>query len=209
MQHRIEFYGEIISVQPRSNVWRYQLDNRNHALTGYNIFLKGVAEGEEKHFSIAISEKVQEKYRFHIGDCISGTGWTKKYPKLEYADYYRIGSLKKIKEVPYTDNESGPPWTSEVPPASVYDWRGCRILEVRRWRGKCFQCKWAAMANVAIEYDWGVKQQFKFESFCYGPKNCKYYNMGHPRSVPNKRTGTLYDDGCLDEILTENRGDED
>lgn len=27
------------------------------------------------------------------------------------------------------------------------------------------------MANVAIEYNWGVSQKFRFESFCYGPKN--------------------------------------
>ena len=95
-QYKIEFSGIILSVQPRSNVWRYRLDNRTHSMTGYNIFLSGIAEGDERDFAIAISEKQQQKLRFHIGDEIRGTAWTKMYPKLEYADYYRAGGLKKL-----------------------------------------------------------------------------------------------------------------
>ena len=72
-QNKISFQGEIISIQPRSNVWRYLVDNRIHSLTGYNIFIRGCAEGEEKQFAVAISEKQQMKCEFHIGDAISGT----------------------------------------------------------------------------------------------------------------------------------------
>lgn len=46
-QKKISYRGTIISVQPRSNVWRYRLDNRTHSYTGYNIFLVGLADGEE------------------------------------------------------------------------------------------------------------------------------------------------------------------
>ncbi len=94
-QFKIAFFGEITSVQPRSNVWRYLVDNRTHSLTGYNLLLKGRAEDEEKEFAVAISEKQQQKLLFHIGDVISGTGWTKKYPEIEYADYYRAGRFGK------------------------------------------------------------------------------------------------------------------
>ena len=59
-QYKIEFSGIILSVQPRSNVWRYRLDNRTHSMTGYNIFLSGIAEGDERDFAIAISEKQQQ-----------------------------------------------------------------------------------------------------------------------------------------------------
>jgi len=48
-QRKIKFSGVVESVQPRSNVWRYRLDNRNHSTTGYNIFLKGVAEEAERN----------------------------------------------------------------------------------------------------------------------------------------------------------------
>ena len=75
-------------------------------MRGYNLFLTGITDDEERDFAIAISEKQQEKYKFHIGDEIKGTGWTKKYPEWEYADYYRTGALKKLQEnnaVPYKD----------------------------------------------------------------------------------------------------------
>lgn len=208
-QKKIKFRGHIISVQPRSNVWRYRLDNRNHSTTGYNIFLAGVADDEARQFSVAVSEKQQEKLRFHIGDEISGTAWTKKYVKWEYADYYRAGSLKKLSAAVTVDEDSISPWTGEVPELSVYDWRGCRMLDTRTYKSKCFTCKWACMANVAIEFDWGISQKFRFESFCYGPKNCKLYKMGKPRAVPYKGDSSNYDEGCFDDICTENRGDED
>ena len=60
-----------------------------HCLLSRAVFKhqrKALAEEEERTFAVAISEKQQEKMRFHIGDEISGTAWTKKYPKLEYAD---------------------------------------------------------------------------------------------------------------------------
>lgn len=202
---KITFQGVIRSVQPRSNVWRYRLDNRTHSLTGYNLFLTGVSNGVEGDFSIAISEKQQEKLRAHIGDEIKGTAWTKKYPEWEYADYYRAGALKKLTVASVPEEEKGAPWTDEVPALSVYDWRGCRMLDKNRWKGKCQSCKWACMANVTIEYNWGVSQKFRFESFCYGPKSCKNYAMGRPRAVPYKDCGSSYDDGWLDDICTENR----
>ena len=149
-QYKIEYSGIILSVQPRSNVWRYRLDNRTHSMTGYNLFLRGIAEGDERDFAIAISEKQQQKLRFHIGDEIRGTAWTKMYPKLEYADYYRAGGFKKLSEAPAPDENTKFPWIGEVPELTVYVRRGCRMLDSRSWKTKCFQCKWACMANVAI-----------------------------------------------------------
>ena len=76
IQEKIKFFGRVIAVQPRSTVWRYRLDNRTHRMTGYNVFFLGTTNGEERKFSVAISEKQQEKLRFHIGDEASGTAWT-------------------------------------------------------------------------------------------------------------------------------------
>ena len=209
IQIKIEFSGSIRAVQPRSNVWRYRLDNRTHSTIGYNLFLSGTAENEEKNYVVAISEKQMMKHHFHIGDEIRGTAWTKMYPNLEYADYYRAGCLKKLTAVPDPDEDAREPWTGEAPELSVYDWRGCRMLDGRTWRWKCFACKWACMANVAIEYEWGVRQKFRFESFCYGPKNCRLYKMGKPRAVPYMGDAPDYDDGALNEILTERRGEDE
>lgn len=43
-QRKVSFRETIKSVQPRSNVWRYRLDNRTHSMTGYNIFFTGIAD---------------------------------------------------------------------------------------------------------------------------------------------------------------------
>lgn len=137
-QFKIIFQGTIISIQPRSNVWRYLVDNRPHSLTGYNIFISGTAEGEEKQFAVAISEKQQIKSEFRVGDSISGTAWTKKYPEIEYADHYRAGSLRKTPatEEIHTEKE---PWIELVPDLATYDWRGARMLDAKCWKNKCFQ----------------------------------------------------------------------
>ncbi|MDR1185722.1 MAG: hypothetical protein LBK67_13155 [Coriobacteriales bacterium] len=209
-QIKIQWCGQIVSIQPRSNVWRYRLDNRTHSHAGYNLFINGEADGSEKTSVIAISEIQQQKLGFRIGDIASGTAWTKKYPKWEYADYYRAGALKRIaaNDEPI-DESSAPPWQGPVPELAVYAWRGARILSKASWQSKCFKCKWAAMANVAIEYDWGISQKRRFESFCYGPKSCKYYKFGKAPLVPYKNCGADADVGWLDEIITENRGWDD
>ena len=40
-QQKVHWQGEVVSVQPRSTVWRYLTDNRTHRECGYNVFLKG------------------------------------------------------------------------------------------------------------------------------------------------------------------------
>ena len=154
-QEKIEFSGIIRSVQPRSNVWRYRLDNRTHSMTGYNLFLSGTAEGEEGNFAVAISEKQMLKHRFHIGDEVRGTAWTKMYPKLEYADYYRAGGLKKLSEGSDLDEEAREPWTDELPELSVYDWQCRRRYQ---WRNRCRRCAIGYRCDRGVE--WSIGDQF-------------------------------------------------
>lgn len=208
-QKKIRFRGVVRSVQVRSDVWRYLLNNRTHSHKGYNVFAEGTADGEERFFSVAISEKQQQKLHLRIGDEFSGTAWTKLYPKREYADFYRAGSLKVLTRGPEPDEEAYAPWTGEVEPLATYIERQCRMLDARRYKSKCFSCKWAAMANVTIEYDFGRTQRFRFESFCYGPKSCPLYTMGRPRAVPYKGVSSVYDEGWLDEDMTFHRDEDD
>lgn len=205
---KIDWQGTVVSVQPRSSVWRYKVDNRTHTLRGYNLFLTGEADGTPKEFSVAISEKQQKKLVFRIGDEARGTAWTKLYDESDYADYYRAGSLKILKRGEQTES-APPPYLIEPPDMQTYDERGARMLSVTSYKGKCFPCIWAAMAAVSIEYDWGVSRKFRFESFCYGPKSCRLYKMGRPRAVPYKGYGSSYDDGALDEICSDRRGMDD
>jgi hypothetical protein len=54
---KIEWQGTIVSIQPRTRVWRYVTDNRTHYHLGYNLFLIGEADYDEREFVVAISEK--------------------------------------------------------------------------------------------------------------------------------------------------------
>jgi len=98
-----------------------------------------------------------------------------------------------------------PPYIMLLPDLETYALKGARMLSPACYKGKCFQCIWAAMAAAVVEYDWGVRQKYRFESFCYGPKSCKFYKMGRPCAVPYKDERSFHDDGCLDKILTQGR----
>jgi len=207
---KIEWHGTIVSVQPRTTVWRYRLDNRTHYHRGYNLFLDGeVSGGKDKvRFSVAISEKQQQKTGFRIGDEARGTAWTKMYEVSDYADYYRAGALKTTQKAEQVER-TPPPYEIDLPDMATYERRGARMLSAASYKGKCFTCAWATMSAVEIEYDWGVSKKYRFESFCYGPKSCRLYKMGKPRAVPYKNDGSTLDTGWLDDLCTERRGEDD
>ena len=205
--YKIKWQGTIISIQPRTRVWRYVTDNRTHYHIGYNLFLIGTNDDNdlESEYSVAISEKQYQKEQFRIGDVIKGTGWIKKYPKREFADYYRAGALKVIKRNLKT-SDSECPWICSLPNLDVYEERGARMLSKSLWKNRCFTCIWATMANVEIQWDFDKNiKRYRFESFCYGPKSCTQYKMGRVRSVPYKNRESSIDDGYLDELCTEER----
>ena len=56
-QVKVQWQGEVVSVQPRSTVWRYLTDNRTHRECGYNIFLKGEVCGDQPENR---SDKIEE-----------------------------------------------------------------------------------------------------------------------------------------------------
>ena len=118
-QTKIEWRGVVLAIQPRSKVWRYKTDNRTHSLCGYNLFLDGTANGQIGLFSVAISANQQQKNLFRIGDKISGTAWSKQNNFSEYADYYRIASLRVLESATSAANAS-PPFLSAPPDIATY-----------------------------------------------------------------------------------------
>jgi hypothetical protein len=206
---KINWQGEIVAIQPRTRVWRYLMDNRTHYHIGYNLFIVGDSTDGKKQFSVAISEKQQFKGLFRIGDVLKGTAWTKQYKEREFADYYRAGSLKLLSRASANLEMMPPPWMMMPPTMQTYEERGARLLSKSLWETKCFKCIWANMANVEIQWDFDKNiKKYRFETFCYGPKACKFYKIGRSRSVPYKNRGSAIDDGCLDGVFTEGR-DED
>lgn len=206
---KISWQGTLQSIQPRTRVWRYLIDNRTHDHLGYNLFIHGENDEGKTDFCVAVSESQLFKGAFQIGDVIQGTAWIKQYPEREFADYYRAGALKVLQKASLP-LESIRPWVGQPPVLSVYEERGARMLSQSLWQGKCFTCYWAAMANVEIQWDFDRNiKKYRFEAFCYGPKSCKNYKMGRPRTVPYKNRPSAQDNGWMDDLCTENRADDE
>jgi len=207
---KVNWQGEIVSIQPRTRVWRYLTDNRTHYHLGYNLFIEGCSSEGKRLYTVAISEKQQLKMLFRIGDVIEGTAWTKQYAEREFSDYYRSGSFKILNRSVDNLEISAPPWIMLPPTMQTYEGRGARLLSKSLWETKCFKCIWANMANVEIQWDFDKDiKKYRFETFCYGPKSCKLYKMGRARSVPYKNRDSAIDDGYLDELCTEGRDEEE
>ncbi len=207
---KVNWKGKIVSIQPRTRVWRYLTDNRTHYYLGYNFFIEGCSSDGKKQFTVAISEKQQLRSLFRVGDEIEGTAWTKKYEEREFADYYKAGSLKLLDRLAENLEVITPPWIMLPPTMQIYEERGARILSKSLWETKCFKCIWGNMANVEIQWDFDKDiKKYRFETFCYGPKSCEFYKMGRPRSVPYKNRHSAIDDGYLDELCTEGRNEND
>lgn len=207
---KVNWQGEITAIQPRTRVWRYLTHNRTHYYLGYNLFITGSSSDGKEQFTVGISEKQQLKGLFRIGDIIKGTAWTKQYEEREFADYYKAGSLKLLSRATVSLEITPPPWIMVPPAMQVYEERGARILSKNLWETKCFKCIWANMANVEIQWDFDKNiKKYRFETFCYGPKSCKFYKMGRARSVPYKNMDSAIDDGWLDDICTEGRDEDD
>ena len=53
IDEKIPFEGVLLSVQVRSEVWRFRAKKRSRRVTGYNLFLNAKAGNKEGRWSIA------------------------------------------------------------------------------------------------------------------------------------------------------------
>ena len=53
---------------------------------------------------------------------------------------------------------------------------------------------------------WNPSYRHRFETFCYGPKNCMSYKAGAPRKVPGRKGMTWVEEDWVDEEETAHRG---
>lgn len=206
---KCHWQGTILAVQPRAKVWRYRLDNRTHTMLGFNLWLDGQRDGTASRFAVAISGLQQSKLLFRVGDVASGTAWPVENPQKEVANLYRAGDLRVINRVEHPATTTVPPFVGVPPPLGTYQARGARMLAEQRWKSACMTCVWANRSAVEIEFNFGKTKCYRQETFCYGPKSCALYAMGRPRAVPYKDSGSSMDEGWMDAMLTDHRGDDE
>jgi hypothetical protein len=204
-EHR-QWKGIVLSVQPRIRLSR-SFDQQAHSYLGFVLRVRGLMDGKEGEFLIAVGKAAHEKHRFHVGDEVSGAGIPVEDSRLEIADLYKASALKVVARA----GDSGqrpPPYLGTPPNLEVYRSRGHRRLAVRTYVTKCISCIWGCEMAVEMIIDqWNpALRRYRRETFCYGPKSCRFYAAGPTRKVPGRKGMSWEEPEWVDEEATAHRG---
>lgn len=192
---KISFEGKILTVKARIRLIRSFDQIPTHQYQGYTLVMKGKVEGIERDFRIAIGPKAHEKHQFRIGDVVSGEGVAVSDTNAEWGEFYKISGLRLL-ERPSPDNTPPGPEGGIAPALEVYRANGHRRLDRDTWAKDCVACPWGLnMVTEIIVDHWNPdKKKYRFETHCYGPKDCPRYNPGKPYRVPGRSPGMVYVD---------------
>ena len=200
------FTGKIISIQPRIRLTR-SFDEASHSYLGYAITLDGEINDQNTTFAIGIGKAAHGKHQFKVNDVISGECVPVPDPELEPTQYYKVSKLKLITRSTTIINNSEP-WELVPPELEVYRERGHRRLAARTYETKCSTCMWGCRMPVEIIIDnWNPrgKKKYRYETFCYGPLNCKLYKAGPNRKVEGRNGMVYVEEDWVDVQMTEHR----
>ncbi len=201
--------GRIVAVQPRIRLAR-SFDERQHTYQGFVLRVDGTCGDASGEFLVAVGKAAHEKHRFSVGMEVSGLSMPVPDPRIETAGFYKTSGIKVLKG-PKDEPSTGPPFLGVPPNLEIYRGRGHRRLDVRTYESKCSTCIWGCRMPVEMIIDhWNPsKKQYRFETFCYGPKSCTFYRAGPPRKVPGRKGMSYSEEDWIDEDATLNRGMDD
>lgn len=208
MDTKLIFKGTIISIQPRIRLTR-SFDESSHTYLGYAIILEGDLDNARVTFSVGIGKAAHAKHQFKVNDVISGECVLVPDPDTEPAKYYKVSKLKVISKGTIINNTS--PWELVPPALEVYRERGHRRLATRTYEVFCSSCMWGCRMPVEIIIDnWNPsKKKYTFETFCYGPLNCKLYKAGPNRRVEGRNGMVYVEEDWIDQMAVEHRGEDE
>ncbi len=204
---KVPWSGEAVSVQPRIRLSR-SYDERYHTYLGYVLRIAGTCADKEDEFLVAVGKKVHDRIGFSAGMKLSGVSMPVPDPRLEVAGYYKTSGLKVLEAVKGRKS-SGPPYHGAPPNLETYRNRGHRRLDPKTYEAKCLTCIWGCRMPVEIILDqWNQsRKKYRFETFCYGPKNCPLYRAGTTRKVPGRHGMSWEEEDWVDAQATEHRNE--
>ena len=206
---KVAWSGHVIAVQPRIRLTR-SFDERSHIYLGYVLCIDGTCGGQAGEFLIAVGEAAHEKHRFQTGIELSGCSVPVEDPRKETAALYKTSGLKVVRNAK-GETPAGPPFLGVPPNLATYRSRGHRRLDARTYDTKCTICVWGCRMPVEMIIDqWNPsKKQYRFETFCYGPKSCPLYRPGPARKVPGRKGMSYTEEDWVDDDATAHRGPDD
>jgi hypothetical protein len=206
---KVEWSGRIVAVQPRIRLMR-SFDERHHSYQGFVLRIDGTCGGQVGEFLIAVGEGAHEKHRFQAGMEIKGQSAPVDDLRKETATFYKTSGIKVVKNAE-GEAPAGPPFLEMPPHLETYRSRGHRRLDARTYDAKCTTCIWGCRMPVEMIIDqWNPsRKQYRFETFCYGPKSCPFYRPGPARKVPGRKGMSYTEEDWVDEDTTSHRGPDD
>jgi hypothetical protein len=204
MPSKISWHGKLTSIQPRIRLTR-SFDQRSHTYLGYCLFIHGNIGSESGDFSIGIGTSVQDKFQFRSGNVVSGESEPVADERKEPVQFYKTAKLKVHERGQGTS--TSPPYLTIAPSLEVYRERGYRRLDAKTYEAKCTPCMWGCRMAVEMIIDqWNPdKVKYRFETFCYGPKNCSFDHSGKVRTVPGRKGMVWQEEDWIDEDATSHR----
>ncbi len=172
---------------------------------GYCLFIHGNIGSETGDFSIGIGNSAQATFQFRFGDMVSGESEPVADERKEPVQFYKTVKLKVLER--RIETLTFPPFLTTAPPLEVYRERGHRRLDAKTYETKCTPCVWGCRMAVEMIIDqWNPgKVKYRFETFCYGPKNCSFYHPGKMRTVPGRKGMVWQEEDWIDEDATSHR----
>ena len=206
---KISWHGNIVAVQPRIRLGR-SFDERHHNYLGYSLLIDGKIGEEARTFTVGIGKGAQSKHEFQAGFEVSGECLPVADSRTEAVEFYKASKLKILKSVP-AENSEPPPWLGVPATMEIYRERGHRRLAAKTYDTNCTTCIWGCRMAVEMIIDqWNPHQKrYRVETFCYGPKSCKFYKPGPTRKVPGRKGMSWEEEDWVDEDATSHRGEDD
>lgn len=163
-------------------------------------------DGEPTVFWVGIGKAAQLKFQCQTGMKASGKAEPVRDDRLERDDYYKVSQLK-LTPGPVNTVNNAPPWEGVPPELTLYRARGHRRLSAKTYESRCITCQWACRMPVIMTIDqWNPQNvQYRFETFCYGPKACSLYQAGPTRKVPGRNGMSWEEEDWVDEQATAHR----
>lgn len=207
--HKLSWQGKIEGIQPRIRLTR-SFDQQSNTYLGYALLISGTISDNAGEFLIGIGKAAQEKFQFRSGDVVSGESEPVADKRKEPVEHYKTAKLKVAERAVYKEI-TPPPFSGVAPPLEIYRERGHRRLDARTYSSKCISCIWGCNMPVEIVIDqWNPgKVKYRFETFCYGPKSCRFYHSGQIRKVPGRKGMVWTEEDWVDEDVTAHRGEDE
>jgi len=204
---KVHFEGRVLAVKARIRLIR-SFDEVSHAYLGYTLVLDGSVEDlPSSELRVGIGPKTYQKHLFRVGDRVEGRAVPVPNPKQEWATHYKVSGLRLLSRGPVEEETQAHPEGGIAPPLAEYRKRGHLRLDPRTYKASCQQCPFGlVMATEIILDHWNPsKKRWRFETHCYGPRDCPRYRAGRARRVPGRKPWMIWVDDDVEREEEEQR----